>query len=210
MESFTFIKVTYVPRPRNVQADALARLASALTLSYEKDANIHVKQRLALPQSSRLFLVEWKSPICYPPKLKLSTGGSPSLNTSSTAGYPKTLPRELSLKEDQGSIFTTTIPCIIARTIKLGFGAFRWRKQKQVMQEIHSGICGGHQACPKWLGDFDNWVIIDPPSSRTTGTGRRSVINARFTATFYQGLKCWSARLAHRRVVSVGYQHTAR
>lgn len=49
MERFAFIEVHHVPRRRNAEADALAKLAAALTLPSEGEADVRVEQRLLLP-----------------------------------------------------------------------------------------------------------------------------------------------------------------
>lgn len=63
MEKFAFIEVNHVPRRGNAEADALAKLAAALTLPLEGEANIRVEQRFLLP--SMLDIVpEGCLPIC--------------------------------------------------------------------------------------------------------------------------------------------------
>lgn len=48
-DQFVFFHINHVCRPENAQVDALAKLASALTLPYEQEIDIHDEQRLILP-----------------------------------------------------------------------------------------------------------------------------------------------------------------
>ena len=49
MEQFVSADIDHIRRPENAQADALAKLASALTLPFGDSVNIRVEQRLVLP-----------------------------------------------------------------------------------------------------------------------------------------------------------------
>lgn len=149
MERFAFIEVHHVPRRRNAEADALAKLAAALTLPSEGEADVRVEQRLLLPPmldivSDQLQATQAEcSPVEHPdwrlPFIEYFKHGRLPDGPAKRIELRRRLPQYL-LHNDilyRKSYEQTWLRCLSGQ------------EARKAMEEVHSGVCGAHQSGPK-------------------------------------------------------------
>jgi ribonuclease HI/transposase InsO family protein len=149
ISQFAFIKLVHIPRSCNSQANALAQLAAAITLPDDGNIEVVVEERLVLPpvlqalphvesvnkvDASKSQEEDWRVPFIE----CLKYGRMPEDRNKSI----ELKRRIMSYTLLQDTLYKRSYDQLLLRCLSP-------QEARQAMDEIHSGICGAHQAGPK-------------------------------------------------------------
>jgi ribonuclease HI len=146
---FAFIKLEHVPRRYNSRANALAQLAAALTLPDNGKVEVIVEERLVLPhvldilpQAEMINIVD--SQTSHEEDWRTSF-----IEFLKYGRLPSERNKAIELKRRIMS-YTLLNDVLYRRSFdQLLLRCLSPQEAKQAMDEVHSGICGAHQAGPK-------------------------------------------------------------
>ncbi|KAM1514561.1 hypothetical protein ACFX10_013760 [Malus domestica] len=147
LQRFEAVTLEHVPRKENQMADALANLASSMTLGEDEAANVPICQRWVIPLVTEMVLSdtnvisilpvnveEWRQPlISY-----LEHGILPD-DPKHRSEVRRRAHRFLYYK---GTLYRRSFEGVLLRCLGE-------EEANQAMEEAHSGICGAHQSGPK-------------------------------------------------------------
>ncbi|KAM2060462.1 hypothetical protein ACFX1T_045650 [Malus domestica] len=147
LQEFETVTLEHVPRKENQMADALANLASSMTLGEDEAADVPVCQRWVIPLVTEIVLddtnvisvlpvdvEEWRQPLID----YLDHGKLPD-DPRHRSEIRRRAPRFLYYKE---TLYRRSFEGILLRCLGE-------EEVNQAMEEAHSGVCGAHQSGPK-------------------------------------------------------------
>ncbi|KAM1888246.1 hypothetical protein ACFX13_046395 [Malus domestica] len=147
LQRFEAVTLEHVPRKENQMADALANLASSMTLGEDEAANVPICQRWVIPLVTEIVLSdtnvisilpgnveEWRQPLIN----YLEHGILPD-DPKHRSEVRRRAHRFLYYK---GTLYRRSFEGVLLRCLGE-------EEANQAMEEAHSGICGAHQSGPK-------------------------------------------------------------
>ncbi|XP_070669114.1 uncharacterized protein [Malus domestica] len=147
LQKFEAVTLEHVPRKENQMADALANLASSMTLGEDEAADVPVCQRWVIPLTTEMLLddtnvisvlpvdvEEWRQPLID----YLEYGKLPN-DPRHRSEIRRRAPRFLYYKE---TLYRRSFEGVLLRCLGE-------EEANQAMEEAHSGVCGAHQSGPK-------------------------------------------------------------
>ncbi|KAM2067325.1 hypothetical protein ACFX1T_043670 [Malus domestica] len=147
LQRFEAVTLEHVPRKENQMADALANLASSMTLGEDEATNVPVCQRWVIPLVTEIVLSdtnvisilpvnveEWRQPLTN----YLEHGMLPD-DPKHRSEVRRRAHRFLYYK---GTLYRRSFEGVLLRCLGE-------EEANQAMEEAHSGICGAHQSGPK-------------------------------------------------------------
>ncbi|KAM2246584.1 hypothetical protein ACFXTI_007389 [Malus domestica] len=120
LQRFEAVTLEHVPRKENQMADALANLASSMTLGEDEAANVPVCQRWVIPIVTEMVLSDTNVISILP--VNIEEWRQPLINYLEHGILPNDPKHRSEVREEEAN---------------------------QAMEETHSGICGAHQSRPK-------------------------------------------------------------
>jgi hypothetical protein len=150
MKKFEHIQLFHVPRSKNSSADALAKLAAALVLPEGEPAQIKIEERWLLPAVLELIPHEYEVHHVVANTIGEDDWRKPFLDYFNHGTLPDDIVERRKLQRRLPSYV------VKSRTLyRRSFGqevllrCVSRREADQVLQEVHHGVCGGHQSGPK-------------------------------------------------------------
>ncbi|KAM1699106.1 hypothetical protein ACFX13_030926 [Malus domestica] len=147
LQKFEAVTLEHVPRKENQMADALANLASSMTLGEDEAADVPICQRWVIPLATEMILddtnvisvlpvdvEEWRQPLID----YLEYGKLPN-DPRHRSEIHRRAPRFLYYKE---TLYRRSFEGVLLRCLGE-------EEANQAMEEAHSGVCGAHQSGPK-------------------------------------------------------------
>ncbi|KAM1935762.1 hypothetical protein ACFX15_019768 [Malus domestica] len=147
LQKFEAVTLEHVPRKENQMADALANLASSMTLGEDEAADVPVCQRWVIPLATEMLLddtnvisvlpvdvEEWRQPLID----YLEYGKLPN-DPRHRSEIRRRAPRFLYYKE---TLYRRSFEGVLLRCLGE-------EEANQAMEEAHSSVCGAHQSGPK-------------------------------------------------------------
>ncbi|KAM2308191.1 hypothetical protein COP1_030339 [Malus domestica] len=120
LQRFEAVTLEHVPRKENQMADALANLASSMTLGEDEATNVPVCQRWVIPLVIEMVLSDTNVISILP--VNVEEWRQPLINYLEHGMLPDDPKHRSEIREEEAN---------------------------QAMEETHSGICGAHQSGPK-------------------------------------------------------------
>ncbi|KAM2901554.1 hypothetical protein FF1_007532 [Malus domestica] len=120
LQRFEAVTLEHVPRKENQMADALANLASSMTLGEDEAANVPVCQRWVIPIVTEMVLSDTN--VISILSVNIEEWRQPLINYLEHGILPNDPKHRSEVREEEAN---------------------------QAMEEAHSGICGAHQSRPK-------------------------------------------------------------
>ncbi|KAK1665874.1 hypothetical protein QYE76_054033 [Lolium multiflorum] len=150
MGKFLHVEVLHVPRSRNAPADALAKLAAALVLPDDKSMQVTVEKRWLLPAVLELIPPEYEVNTITTNMVDQDEWLQPFLDYFKHGSLPddpikrRQLQRRLpSYVYKAGVLYKRSHGQeILLRCVNRG-------EAEKILQEMHHGVCGGHQGGAK-------------------------------------------------------------
>ncbi|KAM2061590.1 hypothetical protein ACFX1T_046628 [Malus domestica] len=147
LQRFKVVTLEHVLRKENQMADALAKLASSMTLGEDEAADVPVCQRWVIPLVTEMLpddtnvisvlpvnVKEWKQPLID----YLENGKLPD-DPRHHSEIRRRAPRFLDYKE---TLYRRSFKGVLLRCLGE-------EEANQALEETHSGVCGVHQSGPK-------------------------------------------------------------
>ncbi|KAM2769772.1 hypothetical protein PS2_012481 [Malus domestica] len=120
LQEFETVTLEHVPRKENQMADALANLASSMTLGEDEAADVPVCQRWVIPLVTEILLDDTNVISVLP--VDVEEWRQPLINYLEHGKLPDDPKHRSEIREEEVN---------------------------QAMEEAHSGVCGAHQSGPK-------------------------------------------------------------
>ncbi|KAM1159187.1 hypothetical protein ACFX19_032962 [Malus domestica] len=147
LQKFEAVTLEHVPRKENQMADALANLASSMTLGEDEAADVPICQRWVIPLATEMILddtnvisvlpvdvEEWRQPLID----YLEYGKLPN-DPRHRSEIRRRAPRFLYYKE---TLYRRSFEEVLLKCLGE-------EEANQAMEEAHSAVCGAHQSGPK-------------------------------------------------------------
>ncbi|KAM2041002.1 hypothetical protein ACFX16_034861 [Malus domestica] len=147
LQEFETVTLEHVPRKENQMADALANLASSMTLGEDEAVDVPVCQRWVIPLVTEMLLddtnvisvlpvdvEEWRQPL-----IDYLEHGKLLDDPRHRSEIRRRAPRFLYYKE---TLYRRSFEGVLLRCLGE-------EEVNQAMEEAHSGVCGAHQSGPK-------------------------------------------------------------
>ncbi|KAM2413537.1 hypothetical protein ACFX1X_000141 [Malus domestica] len=120
LQKFEAVTLEHVPRKENQMADALANLASSMTLGEDEAADVPICQRWVIPLATEMILDDTNVISVLP--VDVEEWRQPLIDYLEYGKLPNDLRHHSEIREEEAN---------------------------QAMEEAHSGVCGAHQSGPK-------------------------------------------------------------
>jgi ribonuclease HI len=149
MRKFENIQVDHIPRGENSSADALAKLASSLVFPGDDHVQIRVEERWLLPAVLELVQDEYEVNIIVVANVEESDWRKPFLDYFNHGSLPddhatrrQLLRRAPSYWLKADVLYKRSFDGVLLRCVSRS-------EANMVLNEVHSGVCGGHQSGAK-------------------------------------------------------------
>ena len=150
MEKFDNIHISHITRGKNSSADALAKLAAALVLPDGEPAQIKIEERWLLPAVLELVPQEYEVNHILVMVVDESDWHKPFLDYFNHGILPKDLVERRRLQQ-RLPIYTYKAGVLYRRSFgqEILSRCVSREEANQILQEMHKGVCGGHQSGAK-------------------------------------------------------------
>ena len=150
MGKFQHVEVLHVPRSRNAPADALAKLASALVLPDNKTMQVNVEERCLLPAVLELMPAEFEVNAVMVNVVEEDEWRQPFFDYFKHGSLPDDPVKRRQLQRrlpfylfEAGVLYKRSHGQeVLLRCVNQG-------EAEKILQEVHHGVCGGHQGGAK-------------------------------------------------------------
>ncbi|KAM0871966.1 hypothetical protein ACQ4PT_039043 [Festuca glaucescens] len=150
MGKFLQVEVLHVPRSRNAPADALAKLAAALVLPNDKSMQVMVEERWLLPAILELILAEYEVNIIIANVVDEDEWMQPFLDYFKHGSLPDDPVKRRQLQRRLPSyVYKADVLYRRSHGQEILLRCVNRGEAKKILQEMHHGICGGHQGRAK-------------------------------------------------------------
>ena len=150
MEKFNHIEVVHVPRSRNAPADALAKLAAALVFPEGEPAQVTVEERWLLPAVLELIPEECEVNVVTTNAVEEDDWLEPFLDYFKHGSLPNDPVKRRQLQRRLPSyVYKAGVLYRRSHGQEILLRCVNRAEADQVLQEVHHGVCGGHQSGPK-------------------------------------------------------------
>ena len=150
MEKFNHIEVVHVPRSRNAPADALAKLAAALVFPEGEPAQVTVEERWLLPAVLELIPEECEVNVVTTNAVEENDWLQPFLDYFKHGSLPNDPVKRRQLQRRLPSyVYKAGVLYRRSHGQEILLRCVNRAEADQVLQEVHHGVCGGHQSGPK-------------------------------------------------------------
>jgi len=150
MEKFNHIEVVHVPRSRNAPADALAKLAAALVFPEGEPAQVTVEERWLLPAVLELIPEECEVNAVTTNTVEEDDWLQPFLDYFKHGSLPNDPVKRRQLQRRLPSyVYKAGVLYRRSHGQEILLRCVNRAEADQVLQEVHHGVCGGHQSGPK-------------------------------------------------------------
>nr|AAK92670.1 putative gag-pol precursor [Oryza sativa Japonica Group] len=150
MEMFGHIEVMHVPRSRNAPADALAKLAAALVLPQGGPTQVNVEERWLLPAVLELLPNEYEVDTVMAAAAKEDDWRVPFLNYFRHGSLPDNSVERRQLQRRLPSyVYKSGVSYRRSYGQEVLLRCVDRLEADKALQEVHHGVCGGHQSGPK-------------------------------------------------------------
>ncbi|KAM1462601.1 hypothetical protein ACFX1Q_046629 [Malus domestica] len=147
LQRFEAVTLEHVPRKENQMADALANLASSMTLGEDEATNVPVCQRWVIPLVTEIVLSDTNVTSILP--VNVEEWRQPLINYLEHGMLPDDPKRRSEVRRRahrflyyKGTLYRRSFEGVLLRCLGE-------EEANQAMEEAHSGICGAHQSGPK-------------------------------------------------------------
>ncbi|KAM2690737.1 hypothetical protein EV1_043866 [Malus domestica] len=147
LQRFEAVTLEHVPRKENQMADALANLASSMTLGEDEATNVPVCQRWVIPLVTEMVLSDTNVISILP--VNVEEWRQPLINYLEHGMLPDDPKHRSEIRRRahrflyyKGTLYRRSFEGVLLRCLGE-------EEANQAMEEAHSGICGAHQSGPK-------------------------------------------------------------
>ncbi|KAM1754933.1 hypothetical protein ACFX12_007327 [Malus domestica] len=147
LQRFEAVTLEHVPRKENQMADALANLASSITLGEDEATNVPVCQRWVIPPVTEMVLSDTNVISILP--VNIEEWRQPLINYLEHGILPDDPKHRSEVRRRahrflyyKGTLYRRSFEGVLLRCLGE-------KEANQAMEEAHSGICGAHQSGPK-------------------------------------------------------------
>ncbi|KAM2045314.1 hypothetical protein ACFX1T_009523 [Malus domestica] len=147
LQRFEAVTLEHVPRKENQMADALANLASSMTLGEDEATNVPVCQRWVIPLVTETVLSDTNVISILP--VNVEEWRQPLINYLEHGMLPDDQKHRSKVRRRanrflyyKGTLYRRSFEGVLLRCLSE-------EEANQAMEEAHSGICGAHQSGPK-------------------------------------------------------------
>ncbi|XP_021321401.1 uncharacterized protein LOC110437319 [Sorghum bicolor] len=150
MEKFQNIQVSHIPRGKNASADALAKLAAALVLPGGEPAEIKIEERWLLPAVLELVPEEYEVNQVTTMIVEQDDWRKPFIDYFNHGTWPDDSVERRRLQQRLPSyIYKAGILYRRSFGQEILLRCVSRKEADQILQEMHHGVCGGHQGGAK-------------------------------------------------------------